>query len=176
MVLDDERLASELDEIAVCEADTVAFGGGYLHRTDAFRGARFTVDHLDGLGTEVAPQHRATTGAQGGLVEVELVRVHGALHHGLAEPPRGRDEHGVAEAGVGVEREHHAARAEIGAHHALDAGGQRHLGVVVALVDAVGDRAVVEERGEDLLHRLDHRGPALDVQEGLLLTGERGVR
>ena len=176
MVLDDERLASELDEIAVCEAETVAFCGGYLHRTNAFRGARFAVDHLDGLGAEVAPQHRATTGAQGGLVEVELVRVHGALHHGLAEPPRGRDEHGVAEAGVGVEREHHAARAEIGAHHALDAGGQRHLGVVVALVDAVGDRAVVEERGEDLLHRLDHRGPALDVQEGLLLTGERGVR
>ena len=123
MVLDDERLACELDQIWLCEAETVTVSGRHFDRPDAFRGTRFTVDHLDGLGAEVAPQHRATTGAQGGLVEVELVRVHGALHNGLAEPPGRGDEYGVAEPGVGVEREHYAARAEIGADHVLNAGG-----------------------------------------------------
>ena len=97
MVLDDERLAGELDEIGLCEAETVPISGGHLDRPHALRFTGLAIDHLDGLGAEVAPQHRATTGAQGGLVEVELVRVHGALHHGLAEPPRRGDEHGVAE-------------------------------------------------------------------------------
>ena len=49
--------------------------------------------------------------------------------------------------------------AEIAAHHVLDAGRQRDLVVIEALVHAVGDRAVVEQRGEHLVHALDHRVP-----------------
>ena len=66
-------------------------------------------------------------GFQRWLVHVELVRVHRALHHGLAETVGGGDEHHVVEAGFGVHGEHHAAGAEIAARHALDAGGERHL-------------------------------------------------
>ncbi len=46
------------------------------------------------------------------LVDVELVRVDGALHHGLAQAVARGDEDHVGEAGLGVDREHHAGRAE----------------------------------------------------------------
>ena len=76
---------------------------------------------------------------------------------------------------LGVDREHHAGRAEVGAHHALHAGRQRHVGVGEALVHAVADGAVVVERGEDLLDLVQHVVDAVHVEEGLLLAGERGV-
>ena len=92
-------------------------------------------------------------GAQRGLVDVELVRIDRALHDRFAEAVGRGDEDDVAEARFGVEREHHAARAEIAAHHVLHADRQRHLRVIEALVHAIGDRPVVEERGEDFVHR-----------------------
>ncbi len=92
-------------------------------------------------------------GAQRRLVDVELVRIHRALHDGLAEAVRGGDEHDVAEAGVGIEREHDAARAEVAAHHVLHAGGQRDGVVIEALMHAIGDGAIVEQRGEHFVHR-----------------------
>ena len=46
---------------------------------------------------------------------------------------------------------------------------------VEALVHAVGDRAVVVERGEHLPDRLQHVVDAADVEEGLLLAGEGSV-
>jgi hypothetical protein len=124
----------------------------------------------------MARDHRRPSGAQGRFVHVELVRVHRALHHRLAESVRGRDEHRVAKAGFGVEREHHAAGADIAAHHALDAGRQRHVLVRKALVHAVGDRPVVEQRGEHVAHRVQHVIGAADVEKGFLLAGEGGVR
>ena len=45
-----------------------------------------------------------------------------------------------------------------------------------ALVDAVTDGAIVVERGEHLLHAVQHVVDAHHVQEGLLLPGEGGVR
>jgi hypothetical protein len=44
-----------------------------------------------------------------------------------------------------------------------------------ALVHAVADGAVVVERGEDLAHAVQHVLDADDVEEGLLLAGERRV-
>jgi len=42
-------------------------------------------------------------------------------------------------------------------------------------VDAVGDRPVVEQRREHLVHALLDAFEAVDVEEGLLLAGKRGV-
>jgi hypothetical protein len=111
----------------------------------------------------------------GGLVDVELVRVHGTLHHSLTEPVGGGDEHRAVEPGLRVHGEHHAGRADVAAHHALDPGGQGDVGVDEAVVHPVGDRPVVVQRGEDGLHRLEQVVDAADVQEGLLLAGEGGV-
>jgi hypothetical protein len=48
--------------------------------------------------------------------------------------------------------------------------------VIEALVDAVGDRAVGEERGKRTAAVLQQRGVALHVQIGLLLAGEARIR
>ena len=124
----------------------------------------------------LAPSLRRRIGAwparSAGFVDVELVRIHGALHDRLAETVRGRDEDDVAEARVGVEREHHTACAEIGAHHVLHAGRQRDQVVIEALVHAISNRAIVEQRREHLVHALQQRIAAAHVEERFLLAGE----
>ena len=72
------------------------------------------------------------------------------MDDGLAEPVRGRDEHDIVEARLGIEREHHARRTQVTAHHLLNAGGQRDVGVGESLVDPVGDGSIVVETGEYL--------------------------
>src|SRR5690606_21578969 len=60
-------------------------------------------------------------------------------------------------------------------HHQLHARGQEHVLVLEAVVHAVGDRAVVVQRGEhflDLVHDVVGTG---HVEEGFLLAGERSV-
>ena len=68
------------------------------------------------------------------------------------------------------------ARAEVAAHHVLHADRERHRAVVEALVHAVGDGAIVEQRGEHLVHRAQHARLAAHVEEGFLLAGEGGLR
>src|SRR5690606_37015267 len=136
----------------------------------------FAVDHLDRLAAQVAAQNRRATGLQGRLVHVKLVRVDRTLHHGFAQTVGAGDEYHVTEAGLGIQGEEHAGGAGFRAHHALHAGGQGDQLVVEALVHAVGDGAVVEERGEDFLGRADHVVHATDVEEGFLLTGKGGIR
>ena len=48
--------------------------------------------------------------------------------------------------------------------------------VLEALVHAIGDRAIVEERGEHFVDALEQRIAAAHVEERFLLAGERGVR
>jgi hypothetical protein len=81
----------------------------------------------------------------------------------------------TSEAGLGVDGEHDAGGAEVGAHHALHAGRQRHVRMGEALVHAVADGPVVVEGGEHLLHLVQDVVDADHVQEGLLLARERGV-
>jgi hypothetical protein len=177
VVLDDQRLAGQRLDLGVAETEPPAIGVRHVHgggRAAGGHGVR--VDHLDQLAAAVARDHRRPTGAQRRLVHVELVRVHGALYDRLAKTIRRGHEHRVAKARFGVEREHHAARANVAAHHALDASRQQYVFVGEALVDAVGDGTVVVKRGEHVTHRLQHVLGAADIEEGFLLTGERRVR
>ncbi len=110
------------------------------------------------------------------LVHIELVGFDRTLNDVLAESPRGGDEHDVAKAGLGVQREDHAAGAQIGADHPLDADRQRDVEVVEAVVDAVLHRAIGEQTGEAAATGLDECGLAADVEETLVLTREARLR
>ena len=55
------------------------------------------------------------------------------------------------------------------------ADGQRDLAVIETLMHAVRDCAIVEQRGVDLVQRLDEVVEAADVEKSLLLSGERCV-
>ena len=65
----------------------------------------FHEHHLDRLVSEQAAEHAAVARLEGGLVDIELVGIDRALHDVLAEAVGAGDEHDVAEAGLGVERE-----------------------------------------------------------------------
>ncbi len=69
------------------------------------------IDHAHLLAAERAAQHGAMALPEGRLVDVELVRIDRALHDVLAEPVDAGDEHHVAKAGFGIEREDDAAGA-----------------------------------------------------------------
>ena len=62
------------------------------------------------LRAQDAAQHGAMALPEGRLVDIELVGIDAALDDVLAEPVGAGDEHHVAKAGLGVEREDHAAR------------------------------------------------------------------
>jgi len=179
VLFDRERVARELGHLGIGEREAVAHLGRRVHHLNepsARRPLRRRGElHALQLGAEHAPDHGRPAGLERGLVNVELVRVHCPLHHGFAQAEAGRDEHDVGEARFGVEREHHAGRAEVAAHHALHAGRKRHLGVRETLVHAVADRAIVVERGEDLTHALEHVVDARHVEKALLLAGEARV-
>ena len=76
----------------------------------------------------------------------------------------------------GVEREDHAARREIRADHLHHADRQRDLEVVEAVVDAIDDGAVGEDRGKAAPAGLEQIGLAAHIQKALMLAGEAGGR
>ena len=180
VLLDDERVAGELGDVVVGEREAVALLGGGVERGDELaaggailgRGER----HADQLRAEVPADDRLLAVPERRLVDVELVGIDGALDDRLAEPVARGDEDDVGKAALGVDREHHAGGADVAAHHALDACREGDVAVRVALVDAIADGAVVVEAGEDLAHAGEHAVDSRDVEEGLLLAGERRLR
>ena len=172
VLLDRTRVAGEFQNVLVGEAEASAVGlrGGDVSR----RVLRLALDedHLHRLVAEEAAQHRAVAGEIGRLVDVELVRVDGALNHVLAEAVGARHEDGVAKARLGVDGEHHTRRGDIGAHHLHHADRQRDLEVVEALVDSVVNGAIGEEAGEATAARVEQALLALDVEIRILLAGE----
>ena len=176
MLLDGHRDARELLDFRIGQRKPHAIGGRDLLGAGRAPGGRGVGEHHPcRLGTHALAQDRGLAAREVVLPDVELVRVHDPLHHRFAEAVRGRDEHDAAEPGFGVHREHHAGRARVAADHALHAGRKCDVGVRIALVHAVRDRAVVVERGEYLLYRLKNVLQATDIKECFLLSSERGV-
>ncbi|OIQ78749.1 hypothetical protein GALL_395460 [mine drainage metagenome] len=132
--------------------------------------------HADQLGPEVAADHRLSTSLQRGFEYVELVRIDRPLHHGFAKTVGRGDEHHIGKAGLGIECEHHARHRLVAAHHALHPGRQGDVAMDEALVHAIGDGAVVVERGKHMSDLVEHGLDAADIEIGFLLSGERGVR
>jgi hypothetical protein len=79
-------------------------------------------------------------------------------------------------AALRVDAEHDAGSGEIRAHHLLHADGQCDSHVLEALVHAVGDGPVREQRREDALAGAQQVFVAAHVEVGFLLAGEGGVR
>ena len=98
------------------------------------------VDHLGRLRPHPPLEDRRPARPQSRLVDVELVRVDRPLHHPLPQPVRRGDEHRLVEAGLGVHREHHPGRPDVGANHPLHPRRQRHR-LVRRTRDAPGRRS-----------------------------------
>ena len=151
MLLDGDGVPRELVRLGVGDRETMAIVLGDVHGGRRMPGLLSVGEyHPNGLSTDGLAQDRRSPRGQIGLVDVELVGVHRTLHDGLPEAVRCGDQDHLVEAGFRVEREHDARGAEVAAHHALDTGGKRDIGVRVPLMDAVGDRAIVVEAGKYL--------------------------
>ena len=172
MFLDDERLLRQFRDVCVAERETVPVCGRYVDGAHALFGVRIGVDHLDRFAAEILSDDRAAARAQRRLVNVELIRIDGALHHGLAQAISGRDKDHIAEARIRIQREHDAGRAQVAAHHVLHADRERHGAVIEFVVHAVGYGAIVEQRGVHFVHGLEQMLLAAHVEECLLLAGE----
>ena len=58
---------------------------------------------------------------KGRFVDVKLVRVDRALHDVFTQAVSAGDKHHIAETRFGIQRKHHAAGVQVGAHHFHDA-------------------------------------------------------
>ncbi len=176
MGLDGTGPAGEGENLRIRQHEAGALGPRGRHGA---RGAAFAggVDHFDRLAAAplLHDGHQRGVGQQR-LEHDVFVGIHRALHHGFAQAPGGVDHHHAVEPGLGVDGEHHAGGAEVGAHHGLDTHRQRHLQVVEAARLAVADRPVGEKRGEATAAGVEQGVGTADVQERLLLAGEAGIR
>ena len=177
VLLDDQRLLGQLGDFGIAQTETRTLGAINIDHLDRTTGLGFiAVDHLDCFAAQVAAQDGRAASFQGLLVHVKFVGVDRTLHHGFAQAVSAGDKHHVTEARLGVEGEQHAGSAGFRTDHALHASRQGDQFVVEALVYAVSDGTVVEQRGEYFLGSADHVVHAADVQEGFLLTSKRSVR
>ncbi len=106
-------------------------------------------------------------------VDDVVVRADLAGDDTLPQPPGGLDDDGGL-AGGRVAREQDPA--DIGLDHALDDHAHLDAAVLEALVDPVVDGPGRVEGGPASAHVLDDAVGPLDMEEGLLLTSEAGVR
>ncbi len=109
-------------------------------------------------------------------MHIEFVRVNRTLDHHFTEAISRSNKHHLVETGFGINGKHHARRTQIGTHHSLHTGRQRYATMVVALMHAVRDGAVVKQGSINMLDGNQHGIKALHVEEGFLLAGEGSVR
>ncbi len=176
VLFDQHGLLRQRLHLFIVQAEAIAFGLGHIFNPHLLTvGLRVGVDHANLFRPHVAAHDSGTICCQSRFVDIELIRVNRPLHHHFTQPQCSRDKHHLIKAGFGINGKHHARRGQIRAYHALNAGGERHTAMIVALVDAVGDGTVVKQRGEDVLHRHHDGVNTLHIQKGLLLTGKGGI-
>ena len=180
VLLDHQGVSRQLLYIGVGQGVPVAQFGGHIRCFDQLATDCFFLGcgelHLDQFGTQTAPDEGALARPQHGFVHIKLIRVHGTLHHRLAQPVAGGNEHHILKTGLGVNGEHDACRAQVGAHHALNTGAQSHMLMGKTLVHAVTDRSVVVKTGKHLPDFVQHLFNTRDIQKSFLLAGKGGIR
>jgi hypothetical protein len=172
MPLDQACPARQLQHVGLAEGEAVALLQRHIHVAS---GAVLAVHHPDRLAAEPLAHDRRKALLERRFEDQVFVGVHGPLHHVLPEPIGRREQHGVAEAGFGVDAEHHPGAGLIGAHHALHADGEGHLEVIEAVDLPVGDGPIGEQGGEAAPAGRQQRLLTFHIQIGLLLPGERGI-
>ncbi len=103
----------------------------------------------------------------------KFVGIGNALHYGFAQPPDTADQHNIAAATFGIEREDHPRTRAVGADHALHADRQGDGMMRKAFVDPVRYRALTEQRGETIPDRLYQILGAAHIEETFMHARER---
>ena len=134
--------------------------------------AALGIDHAHLLASKRPAQDSAVARAKRRLVDVELVGIDRPLHDVFAEPVDAGDEHDIAKAGFGVQREHDAAGGAIRPHHLHHADRERDLEMVESIVDAIGDRAIGENGCKAAAAGFEQIVGAADIQKTLVLAGK----
>ncbi len=145
MILDQAGPPRERQNLVVADGKAPALVGRHgdvLHHL----AAADVIDELEFLAPECLLQDRPEALPERRLEDVVLVRIHRALDNILAEAVGGVDQHGIAESGLRIDGEHHPGGGQIRAHHALHADREGDLGMIEALVGAIGNGPVGEER------------------------------
>lgn len=168
------RPAGELEDLIVVEHESVLLSLAGVDRGGGLA-LRHGVHDLDLFAAERAGQDRH----QRRVCEERLghpiaIAVDFALDHRLAQSPRCVDDDEIGKSGLRIEGEHHAGPSDVGTDHLLHPDRERDVEVIEAVLLAIGDGPVAEERGEAAVIGIhDSIGPR-HVQVALLLTGEAG--
>src|SRR5205807_1052080 len=99
VLLDDQRLAGQGVDVLIGETEAGPVGFRHINRDHTFGGALRRVHHFYRLAADVTAQDGLLAGPQGGLVNVEFVRVHGPLYDCFTQAVGGGDEDNITESG-----------------------------------------------------------------------------
>src|SRR5450631_1576161 len=123
MLLDPDSIVGECQHVLVADAEALAISLWRGHIACRLAGAAFNIYHLDFLTALRAAQNGTMPLRKRRLKDHEFVRIERPLHDVFPESVGSTDQDDVAEAGLGIEREHNATRRKVGAHHFHDANG-----------------------------------------------------
>ena len=146
MVLDSDRVVGKLEHLRV--VDTEALPGRPRNGNISCAAMVTGIDHAHLLASERSAQDRAIALAKGRLVDVELVGIDRSLDNIFAQPVDAGDEHDIAKAGFGIQREDDTARSAVGSDHLHDSDRERDLEMIEAVVDPIRDRPIGEDGSE----------------------------
>ena len=174
---DNQRILCQLGNFFVTDGKLFALLGRNVHHLHGLAClSLFGKHHFNQFRTHGFTQHGGTAGTQSRFVDIEFVGVYRALNHHFAQTVGRGHKDDLIEAAFGIQRKHYARSAAVGAHHALHACRQSHDIVRETFVDAVGNGAVIVKRSENVLHGFFDVVQPVDIQEGFLLSGKRGIR
>ncbi len=104
-----DRHLGQCPDIFIRQRKTPSFGWSCIDDLSGGQVAGIGIDHLDGFLAKVAAQNSGFPGRQGRLVNIEFIRVHGALNDTFPKPIRSGDKDDIIEARFSVESKEHAA-------------------------------------------------------------------
>ena len=82
-----DRLLCQFFDLRIRQRKVLSFGCGCFDDPCGFGCGVVRIDHLAGFAANFTAKDSWSLGTQCGFVHIELIRVHSALHDGLAKPP-----------------------------------------------------------------------------------------
>ena len=106
------------------------------------------------------------------LVDVEFIGIDGALHDVFAQSVDAGNENHIAKAGLGIQREDHAAGGAVGPDHLHHADRKRDFEMVEPIIDAIRNGAVGENGGKAAPAGVEQIFRAANIEEAFVLAGK----
>ncbi len=144
MVFNEATPSGQRQNFLIVHGKTVSVIGGDRHVFDHLASPDI-INQFEFLASRNFMKNGLKPLLEGGLKDIILIRINGALHDIFPKPIGGVDQNDIRESRFRINREEHACCGQIGTHHLLHADRQRDLEMVEPFIDSIGNGPVGEQ-------------------------------